>query len=109
MRIRWLGPLLFWVPAAAAQTPPSAVETPAVPTSYDMLRFNESYSALAGGTNRGDWLDSIKYIPLQTGIPNSYLTFGGELRERFEGANNVDFGVQPGNDHYWLQRITLLG
>jgi len=74
-----------------------------------MLRFNESYSVLAGATNQSDWFDPIKYIPLQTSIPNSYLTLGGEWRERFEGANNVDFGIQPGDDHYWLQRITLLG
>lgn len=84
-------------------------EIPAPPPAYQMLRYNENYSCLANPTNRTDWFDPIKYIPLRPDDPSWYLTFGGELRERFEGNYNPNFGIGgAGSDSYWLQRITLL-
>jgi Alginate export len=94
---------------AHADDPKTAEETPASPSSYEMLRFNENYSYLANPALRTDWLDPLKYIPLRTNNPAWYLTIGGELRERFEGAENPNFGLQGNHDDYWLQRITLLG
>jgi hypothetical protein len=74
-----------------------------------MLRFDENYSCLANPTNRTDWFDPVKYIPLRTNDPSWYLTFGGELRERFEGNYDPNFGIHgAGADDYLLQRITLL-
>src|SRR5579862_7944429 len=67
-------------------------ETPAPPPSYQILRFNENYSCLADPAKRTDPFDSVKYIPLAPDQPDVYLTFGGELRERFEGMSNPDFG-----------------
>ena len=51
----------------------------------------------------------IKYIPLRTNDPSWYLTLGGELRERFEGNYDPNFGIGgAGANSYLLQRITLL-
>jgi hypothetical protein len=92
----------------AAEGAATDVETPAPPPAYAILRFDENYSAMANPANRCDWSDPIKYIPLPTGMPSSYLTLGGEVRERFEGQNNLDFGLAGGASNEWLQRITLL-
>jgi hypothetical protein len=110
MRHAILTGLSFFLPGAVlAGDITSAGEIPAPPPAYQMLRFNEDYSYLAGPANRGDWFDPVKYIPLRTNDPSWYLTFGGELRERFEGNFNPNFGIGGvGSDSYWLQRFTLL-
>jgi hypothetical protein len=87
----------------------STGEFPAPPPAYNMLRFDENYSCLSNPANRTDWFDPVKYIPLRTNNPEWYLTFGGELRERFEGNYDPNFGIHvAGADAYLLQRITLL-
>jgi hypothetical protein len=84
-------------------------EFPLQPPAYKMLRFDEDYSSLTNPANRTDWFDPVKYIPLRPDEPLWYLTFGGELRERFEGNYDPNFGIGvPGSDSYLLQRITLL-
>jgi hypothetical protein len=79
------------------------------PPPYTLLRFNEDYTYLSNPQNRTDLFDPVKYIPLDPANPNSYLSFGGEIRERFEHFRNPGFGVpgQPHHDDYLLQRITL--
>src|SRR5579859_3080034 len=84
-------------------------EIPSLPPSYQMLRFEENYSCLSNAVNRTDLFDPLKYIPLRTNDPSWYLTVGGELRERFEGNYDPNFGIGgSGADSYLLQRITLL-
>ncbi len=84
-------------------------ETPTPPPAYNVLRFDENYSCLTNPANRTDWFDPVKYIPLRTNDPFWYLTLGGELRERFEGNYDPNFGIGgAGADSYLLQRITLL-
>jgi hypothetical protein len=83
-------------------------ELPLPPPGYKVLRFEENYSCLSNAVMRTDWLDPIKYIPLSTSDPTWYLTLGGEVRERFEGRYDPNFGVggqKP--DSYWLQRVTF--
>src|SRR5262249_34339635 len=50
-----------------------------------------------------------KYIALNPDDPASYLSLGGELRERYEHYTHPGFGVphQPQYDDYVIQRITL--
>ncbi len=92
---------------ALPQTMPP--ENQFVPPAYKVLRFNENYSYLDNPTNRTDWLDPIKYIPLRTNAPNWYLTLGGEVRERFGGNYDPHFGIGGKEaNSYWLQRVTLL-
>ena len=85
-------------------------ETPSAPPSYKMLRFDENYSCLSNPANRSDWFDTLKYIPLRTNDTSWYLSVGGELRERFEGNYNPNFGIGgAGSDSFLLERLTLLG
>ena len=84
-------------------------EIPAPPPAYKMLRFEEDYSCLANPTNRTDWFDPVKYIPLRPGDPSWYLTLGGELRERFEGNYDPNFGIGGArSDSYLLQDVPFL-
>ena len=71
------------------------------------LRYDEDYSYLADPAQRqGDW-DPIKYVPLSADGA-SYLSFGGELRERFEATNNPAFGLtEIERDSVLLHRLLL--
>jgi hypothetical protein len=105
---KWSITLLMAVPTLAQGADMNA-ETPAPPPAYKALRFDEDYSSLTNQANRTDWLDPVKYIPLRPDAPLWYLSFGGELRERFEGNYDPNFGIDgAGSDSYLLQRITLL-
>src|SRR6266851_3208800 len=105
--------LIFLLPvlplAMLAENLTTTGETPLPPPSYKILRFDEDYSCLTNPANRSDWFDPVKYIPLRENEPYWYLSFGGELRERFEGIHDDNFGIGSGPDSYWLQRVTLLG
>jgi hypothetical protein len=94
---------------AVGQEHKSDAEIPLTPPAYNVLRFEENYSALTNSANRTDLFDPIKYIPLRKDDPLWYLTFGGELRYRVEGNYDPNFGIPDvGSDTYLLQRITLL-
>src|SRR5215470_14508256 len=95
--------------AVAAQDLNPGAEIPLTPPDYKMLRFDEDYSCLTNRANRTDLFDPVKYIPLRRDDPLWYLTIGGELRERYEGHYDPNFGIGGnGSDSYLLQRITLL-
>ena len=86
-------------------------ETPP-PPSYQMTgydRYDENYGYLSNAVYRSDFFDPIKYIPLPVNDPSWYLTMGGEMRERFEGYYNPNFGIGGvGPDSHLLQRIVFL-
>src|SRR5437588_2946282 len=93
---------------ASQQLTPGA-EIPLTPPGYKMLRFDEDYSYLTNQANRTDLFDPVKYIPLRQDDPLWFATIGGELRERYEGHHDPNFGIGGnGSDSYLLQRITLL-
>ena len=102
MRGGWSIPVALIMPLTALADD-VIPESQFVPPPYKVLRFDEDYSCLSNPTNRTDWVDPIKYIPLRAGEPGWYLTLGGELRERFEGNYRPNFGI-GGNeaDSYWL-------
>ena len=84
-------------------------ESQFVPPAYKILRFDENYACLSNSVVRTNFFDPIKYIPLLANDPTWYLTLGGELRERFEGNYDPNFGIGgKGPDSYWLQRVTFL-
>src|SRR6266702_3024332 len=96
-------------PTVLADDITTDAEIPVTPPAYKMLRFDEDYSCLTNPANRTDWFDPVKYIPLRSDDPLWYLSFGGELRERFEGNYDPNFGIHGvGSDSYLLQRVTLL-
>lgn len=78
------------------------------PPRYTLLRFNESYAYLADPARSDDPFDVVKHISLGSSDPYTYLSLGGEVRERFEHFDNFNFGIRrPIHQDYLLQRITL--
>jgi len=65
-------------------------------------RWDEDWSVLADPRVPRQPLDSLKYIPLSAYDPKTYLSFGGDIRERFEANNAVNFGVHPSNNQNYL-------
>lgn len=110
MRLAVLISVPIVLPAmVVAQQHPSGAEIPLTPPGYKMLRFDEDYSYLTSQGNRTDWFDAVKYIPLRRDDPLWYATIAGELRERYEGHYDPNFGIGgKGSDSYLLQRVTLL-
>jgi hypothetical protein len=81
---------------------PSVPERPAIKFN----RWQEDWSVLADPRLRTEALDNLKYIPLNPNDPQSYMSLGVTLRERFEANYAPSFGVgnSPG-DSYLLQRF----
>ena len=64
------------------------------PPAYTFLRYDEDYSYLSDPAARTDVFDPIKYILLSE-RSDLYLTFGGQLRDRYEYFDNYLFGSGP--------------
>jgi hypothetical protein len=58
------------------------------------LRYDEDWSLLRDPSQRTDYLDPIKYIPLGH-RDDWYLTLGGEARPYYEWFKNEDWGEAP--------------
>ncbi|HLP77194.1 MAG TPA: alginate export family protein [Candidatus Paceibacterota bacterium] len=77
------------------------------PPPFKQLRYDEDYSYLKDASHRPDYSDPIKFIPLNTN-GSSYLTLGGEIRERYEYYHNNLWGRGPQDtDGYLLQRYMV--
>jgi hypothetical protein len=71
------------------------------PPTLTTERYNEDWSKLANPDNRtGRWTEPFKYVPLSSS-GNVYLTTGVELRERYEGYENLDWGSAPDQGYLW--------
>ncbi len=91
----------FFDPTGAAPERPAAE-----PPAYNILRYEEDYSYLRDPSKGTDWLDPLKFIPLDAD-GRVYLTLGGDMRQRFEHYSS--FGVGNGSvdgkaDSYYLAR-----
>jgi len=75
------------------------------------IRFNrwqEDWSVLADPAVPREPMDALKYIPLSASDPKTYLSFGLNVRERFESNNAPSFGVGGNrNLNYLLSRTEL--
>lgn len=90
-------------PAHAQQPPASSGIAPA----YKLFRFDEDYRYLRDPGNRRDFWDALKYVPLGDD-PGWFLSFGGEIRERFEYYSHPGLGLQGQSPNaYLLQRLLL--
>lgn len=77
------------------------------PQGYALLRQDDDYGYLRDPQCRKDFWDSVKYRPL-TSTGDRYLTIGGEIRERYEGFHNANFGMGPQDSNgFLLQRMSL--
>lgn len=72
------------------------------PPPITPLRYNEDYSYLADPEARsGAWWEPLKYIPSDE-AGDVYLTLGGEIRLRYEGFENNNWGQEPAPDDGYL-------
>src|SRR5262244_4202621 len=89
-------PLPVAAPAPSPQSPPP----------FQPLRYDEDWSYLEDESRRSEWLDELKYIPLNN--RGWYLSLGGEARIRYEYFSEFAFGAGPQDDDgYLLQRYLL--
>jgi hypothetical protein len=72
-------------------------------------RWQEDWSVLADPNTPRQPFDALKYIPLSPDDPKTYLSFGGDVRERFEANDAPSFGVGPRgrNTDYDISRLEL--
>ena len=86
----------------SGQSTDSTLPTSAPP--FKQLRYDENDTYLRDPARRADYLDFIKFIPLNRN-GDWYLTPGGEIRERYEYYHNSLWGRGPQDDNgYLLQR-----
>lgn len=99
---------LIWILTLFLSTPWPlfAADEPERPP-YNLSRYKEDYSFLRDPSRRTDYMDPLKFIPLDE-RGNVYFSIGGETRQHFEYIRNENFGegVQDGNGWY-LQRYLL--
>ncbi len=76
---------------------------------YHSLRYNDDFTYLADPAKASDPWDQFKYIPIGEGpYGPSYVSLGGEVRERFESYLNPNFGLHaPPSNAYLLHRLLL--
>jgi len=75
------------------------------PPVFTALRYDEDYSYLKAPADRTDAFDPIKYISLSE-RSDSYLTLGGQVRDRYEYFQNYLFGSGPQDPNgYNLLRV----
>lgn len=90
--------------AAPVQSSPRPGSGAGGPGPYTVVSWNEDWSYLRNPDHKTDFLDPIKYIPFNED-GDVYLSFGGQIRERFEDFNHALFGAGPQTrDGYYLQR-----
>ncbi|WP_442981302.1 alginate export family protein [Rhizobium sp. S152] len=89
---------------AYAQSPASPPKRPAIKSN----RWQEDWSVLSDPSLKTEPLDDLKYIPLFPGDPDSYVSLGLTLRERYEINTAPGFGIGDGaRDSYLLQRAQI--
>lgn len=92
-------------PVAAEAANDSA---PARRPVFRAFRYDEDWSVLRDPALRTEPLDSLKFISLSESNSNTYVSFGGEYRTRYDYFRNPGFGLR-GLDHddFVLQRLLL--
>src|SRR3984957_14264212 len=71
-------------------------------------RWQEDWSVLADPRVPREPLDSLKYIPLSSDDPKTYLSLGAGLRERFEANDATSFAVGTNrNQDYVISRAEV--
>ena len=91
-------------PVLSAQTTP----TPHAPPPYTPQVWDIDWSYLATPALRQDWTDDFHYIPL-TRSGNLFASVNAQIRERGEYQDHPNFGAQPADNGYLLQRYLLSG
>jgi hypothetical protein len=97
--MKWFSTIFVVAVSVAAQA--------AARPSFQTLRYNEDWSFLGDPTQRTDFFDPVKYLPL-TPDGDWYLSFGGEARLKYELYTEPVFNQKPGDENgFLLQRYLL--
>lgn len=81
------------LPQDAQNQQPVQQQQPQGPPPYLDLVYDEDWSHLKDSKAPPDFFDPIKYIPFNQ--EGWYLSLGGELRQRYDGWHNANFGYTP--------------
>jgi len=93
------------VPATGSR---AASACPSEP-KYSLTRYDDDFSFLRDPGCHNNFWDPLKFIPFNSQA-DWYLSFGGEIRERYERFHNPLWGQQPQSPGgYLLQRYLLFG
>jgi Alginate export len=84
--------------------PCQGVSTAPPDRTYKLLRDEEDWSFLRDRTLRQDFWDPIKYIRLRDHRDDWYMTIGGETRQDWERIGNDNWGEDPFQNAFFLQR-----
>ena len=105
----FVGALVLMSSASSAMAQDAdATAQPAGRPAIEFNRWQEDWSLLADPALRTEPLDSLKYIPLAPADPRSYVSFGADLRERFESNDAPSFGIgHQSATSYLLERLEL--
>jgi hypothetical protein len=87
---------------ASAQQSDSADTTQPTRPAILSNRWEEDWSVLADPRVPREPFDYLKYIPLSPDDPKTYLSFGADVRERFEGNDTAGFGISPNRANDYL-------
>lgn len=85
----------------------SAPEESPAQSPYQKLRYEENWRPSEGRPAEADFFTPIKFVPLNHQT-TSYLSLGGEIRQRYEYTRNPTWGDDPQDAHgVYLQRYIL--
>jgi hypothetical protein len=97
--------LIVWRPAWAGDDTTGEDFTPTRPPLL-FNRWQEDWSVLADPRVPREAFDDLKYISLSPTDPHTYLSFGADVRERFEYNDAASFGTGPNRkDDYDISRL----
>lgn len=77
------------------------------PHVYKTIPAEEDWSFLTDPALRSDFWYPIKYISLRNGAKDWYVSIGGQIREEWERVVNDNWGLQPYDNRYLLERYML--
>src|ERR1700740_598765 len=91
-------------PAWADDAPGSSAEPLRPQIRFE--RWQGDWVLLTDPELRTEPLDNLKYIPLSSDDPRSYLSLGLNLRDRIESTQVASFGIgNPDSNTYVIQRL----
>jgi hypothetical protein len=101
----WALPAALLAAAGPARADSADAPAPARP-AIAFNRWQEAWSVLAAPGTPREPLDGLKYIPLSGTDPETYLSLGLNVRERYENNDAVAFGAGGvGAQSYLLSRV----
>ena len=98
-------PYVLLIEVGSVHAQPCWSSGPVVPDrTYKLLTEDEDWSFLRDPALRQDFWDPLKYIRLRDHLDDWYVSVGGWVRQDFERIGNDNWGQQPIQNAFFLQR-----